>query len=127
MICRRSVQKRLRRKIRSGKDKIVLRSLADMDIIKEKEVLFMNIETIKNAVLKLIDQYPISKVILFGSRANSDIDLIMEFYAPVTLITLSAIKLSLEEMLHLSVDVIHGPVMEGDMIETGKEIVLYAA
>ena len=49
MICRRSVQKRLRRKIRSGKDKIVLRSLADMDIIKEKEVLFMNIETIKNS------------------------------------------------------------------------------
>ena len=32
MIRRRSVQKRLRRKIRSGKDKIVLRSLADMDI-----------------------------------------------------------------------------------------------
>ena len=106
MICRRSVQKRLRRKIRSGKDKIVLRSLADMDIIKEKEVLFMNIETIKNAVLKLIDQYPISKV---------------------TLITLSAIKLDLEEMLHLRVDVIHGPVTEGDMIEVDKEVVLYAA
>ena len=90
----------------------------------------MNIETIKNAVLKLIDQYPISKVILFGSRANgknSDIDLIMEFYAPVTLITLSAIKLDLEEMLHLRVDVIHGPVTEGDMIEVDKEVVLYAA
>ena len=85
------------------------------------------------AVLKLIDQYPISKVILFGSRANgtnrenSDIDLIMEFYAPVTLITLSAIKLDLEEMLHLRVDVIHGPVTEGDMIEVDKEVVLYAA
>lgn len=133
MIRRRSVQKRLRRKIRSGKDKIVLRSLADMDIIKEKEVLFMNIETIKNAVLKLIDQYSISKVILFGSRANgtnrenSDIDLIMEFYAPITLITLSAIKLDLEEMLRLRVDVIHGPVKESDMIEIGKEIVLYVA
>lgn len=93
----------------------------------------MNIETIKDAVLKLVDQYPISKVILFGSRANgtnrenSDIDLIMEFYAPVTLITLSAIKLSLEEILHLSVDVIHGPVTEGDMIEVDKEVVLYAA
>lgn len=93
----------------------------------------MSIDTIKTAVLKLIDQYPISKVILFGSRANgtnrenSDIDLIMEFYAPVTLITLSAIKVSLEEMLHLSVDVIHGPVKESDMIEIGKEIVLYAA
>ena len=133
MIRRRSVQKRLRRKSRSGKDKILLRSFINMDIIKEKGVLFMNIETIKEAVLKLIDQYPISKVILFGSRANgtnrenSDIDLIMEFYAPVTLITLSAIKLSLEEMLHLRVDVIHGPVKESDMIEIGKEIVLYAA
>ena len=93
----------------------------------------MNIETIKDAVLKRVDQYPISKVILFGSRANrtnrenSDIDLIMEFYAPVTLITLSAIKVSLEEMLRLRVDVIHGPVKESDMIEIGKEIVLYAA
>ena len=122
MICRRSVQKRLRRKIRSGKDKIVLRSLADMDIIKEKEVLF-----------KLIDQYPISKVILFGSRANgtnrenSDIDLIMEFYAPVTLITLSAIKLGIEEIIHLSVDVIHGPIVADDMIEMDKKVVLYAA
>ena len=93
----------------------------------------MSIDTIKTAVLKLIDQYPISKVILFGSsangtnRENSDIDLIMEFYAPVTLITLSAIKVSLEEMLHLSVDVIHGHVKESDMIEIGKEIVLYAA
>ena len=91
----------------------------------------MNIETIKNAVLKLIDQYPISKVILFGSRANGtnreNSDLIMEFYAPVTLITLSAIKLNLEEMLHLRVDVIHGPVTEGDMIEVDKEVVLYAA
>lgn len=130
---RRLIQKKSRRKIRNVKDKIVLRSLEDMDIIKEKKVLFMNIETIKDAVLKLVDQYPISKVILFGSRANgtnrenSDIDLIMEFYAPVTLITLSAIKLSLEEMLHLRVDVIHGPVKESDMIEIGKEIVLYAA
>ena len=53
--------------------------------------------------------------------------MIMEFYAPVTLITLSSIKLSLEEMLHLRVDVIHGPVMEGDMIEIGEEIVLYVA
>lgn len=35
MIRRRSVQKRLRRKSRSGKDKIVLRSFTNMDIIKE--------------------------------------------------------------------------------------------
>jgi hypothetical protein len=30
-------------------------------------------------------------------------------------------------MLHLRVDVIHGPVTEGDMIEVDKEVVLYAA
>ncbi|HIV79736.1 MAG TPA: nucleotidyltransferase domain-containing protein [Candidatus Avanaerovorax faecigallinarum] len=93
----------------------------------------MSIETIKDAVLQLIGEYPINKVILFGSRANgtcvenSDVDLIMEFSAPVTLITLSAIKLSLEEMLQLSVDVIHGPVTADDMIEVDKEVVLYAA
>lgn len=93
----------------------------------------MSIETIKDAVLQLLGEYPINKVILFGSRANgtcvenSDVDLIMEFSAPVTLITLSAIKLSLEEMLQLSVDVIHGPVTADDMIEVDKEVVLYAA
>ena len=93
----------------------------------------MSIETIKDAVLQLIGEYPINKVILFGSRANgtcvenSDVDLIMEFSSPVTLITLSAIKLSLEEMLQLSVDVIHGPVTADDMIEVDKEVVLYAA
>ena len=93
----------------------------------------MSIETIKDAVLQLIGEYPINKVILFGSRANgtcvenSDVDLIVEFSAPVTLITLSAIKLSLEEMLQLSVDVIHGPVTADDMIEVDKEVVLYAA
>lgn len=93
----------------------------------------MDIETIRNAVLKLIDEYPISKVILFGSRANgtnkegSDVDLIMEFFVPITLITLSTIKLELEEMLNLSVDVIHGPVTAGDMIEVDNEVVLYAA
>lgn len=93
----------------------------------------MSIETIKDAVLQLIGEYPINKVILFGSRANgtcvenSDVDLIMEFSAPVTLITLSAIKLSLEEMLQLSVDVIHGPVTADDMIEVDREVVLYAA
>ena len=93
----------------------------------------MTIETIKNAVLELIDRYPISRVTLFGSRAsgtnseNSDVDLIMEFYAPITLITLSAIKLNLEEMLRLRVDIIHGPVTEDDMIEVDQEVVLYAA
>ena len=93
----------------------------------------MTIEKIKEAILGLIDEYHISKVILFGSRANgtnrenSDIDLIVEFSGPVSLLTLSSITCRLEEMLQLEVDVIHGPIREDDMIEVKDEVVLYAA
>ena len=91
------------------------------------------IEEITRAVLKLVDQYPITKVTLFGSRADgtnrgdSDIDLIMEFRIPVYLLTLSMIRIELEEMLGIKVDLVHGPVTSADIIEIKKEIVLYAA
>ncbi len=93
----------------------------------------MTIEYIRQSVIALVDKYPIKKVILFGSRANgtnkdtSDVDLIIEFYKPITLITLSMIQDDLEETLKLDVDVIHGPIREDDMIEIEKEVLLYAA
>lgn len=93
----------------------------------------MTVEYIRQAVLELVDKYPIRKVILFGSRANgtnkdtSDVDLIIEFYKPITLITLSMIKDDLEETLKLDVDIIHGPIRKDDMIEIEKEVLLYAA
>ncbi len=93
----------------------------------------MSIDTIKDAAAKLAAKYPISRITLFGSRANgtnradSDVDLIIEFNAPVTLITLASIRNELEDMLSLDVDVIHGPLREGDMIEIGDKVVLYAA
>lgn len=93
----------------------------------------MNIDTIKSAAVSLAAKYPISRITLFGSRASgtnrndSDVDLIIEFNAPVTLITLAAIRNELEDMLSLDVDVIHGPLREGDMIEIGDKVVLYAA
>lgn len=93
----------------------------------------MLIDEIASAVLKIISKYSIKKVTLFGSRADgtnyddSDIDLIMEFNKPVSLITLSMVQIDLEDMLGVKVDVIHGPVMPGDMIEIRKEVVLYAA
>ncbi|MCQ2535440.1 MAG: nucleotidyltransferase domain-containing protein [Lachnospiraceae bacterium] len=68
---------------------------------------------------------------LFGSRAshsnrqNSDVDLIMEFSVPVSLITLAMIKDELEEMFQLKVDVIHGPITEDNMIEVSDEAILY--
>ena len=93
----------------------------------------MTEEMIRKAVLSFVTEYPIKKVALFGSRAlgtnqeDSDVDLIMEFSAPISLLTLSEIQCQLEDMLNLDVDVIHGPIRDTDLIEVGKEIELYAA
>lgn len=46
---------------------------------------------------------------------------------PVSLLTLSGLKIQLEEILGLGVDIIHGPVREDDLIEVGKVVELYAA
>ena len=55
----------------------------------------MTIETLRSSVQTIAAEYPIKKVTLFGSRADgssredSDVDLIMEFSLPVSLLTLS--------------------------------------
>lgn len=93
----------------------------------------MSVDEIKKSAISLISKYPITKIILFGSRASgnsrpdSDVDLIMEFSAPITLITLAQIKYELEDILGVSVDVIHGPISSDDMIEVNDEVLLYAA
>ena len=93
----------------------------------------MTLDEIRSAVMQVVQEYPICRVTLFGSRANgtatenSDVDLIIEFSKPVTLITLSMVTQRLEEMLHKSVDVIHGPVRNTDMFSIDKEIEIYAA
>ena len=90
----------------------------------------MNLETMKKYVCEIASDYPIKRVVLFGSRADgsfregSDVDLMMEFTAPVTLLT---IKLRLEKLLQLSVDIVHGPLREGDLLEIHNEVELYAA
>ena len=93
----------------------------------------MTIEDISSAVMAAAERFPISKAVLFGSRANgtfsddSDVDLIMEFNAPVTLITLGLLKEWLEGELKVNVDIIHGPLRDTDMIEVDKEMEIYAA
>jgi hypothetical protein len=93
----------------------------------------MTTNDIKKAVVTFVDKYAIKSIILFGSRAagtntaNSDVDLIVEFFTPVSLITLSKLKLDVEAALGLDVDIVHGPLSSNDMIEVGKEVVLYAA
>lgn len=93
----------------------------------------MSSERIRSAVMAVVPQYPIKRVILFGSQAagtnheNSDVDLIMEFSAPVSLLTLSEIRIHLEDLLGVDVDIIHGPLRESDLLEVNEEIELYAA
>ena len=89
----------------------------------------MNNERIKDILIKFVSKYKIKSMVLFGSRAEgtntdqSDVDLIIEFLIPVSLITLSQIQLDMEKALGLNVDIVHGPIREDDMLEIGKEIV----
>ena len=93
----------------------------------------MNIEELKEVMVLISKKYPLERVYLFGSRAegtnrsNSDVDLIIEFSTRVSLLTLSSIKIELEELLNLEVDIVHGPLRETDLIEVKKVVELYAA
>lgn len=93
----------------------------------------MTIDSLKRSLLNIVEAYPIRRITLFGSRADgtnredSDVDLIIEFSAPITLMTISRLRCELEELLDLGVDIIHGPIQPTDMIEIGKVVELYAA
>lgn len=93
----------------------------------------MDINTIQNIVSKVANEFPIKRITLFGSRANntnredSDVDLIIEFSTPVSLLMLSRVRLRLEELLQLNVDVVHGPLRSDDLLVVDKEVELYVA
>lgn len=105
----------------------------DIGITGREDVVGMTNDIIKEKLLSIVKDYPVKRIVLFGSRAeetnreNSDVDLIMEFFEPITLFVLSDIKVRLEEIIGLDVDIIHGPIRDEDLIEVGKEIELYAA
>ena len=93
----------------------------------------MTIEKIKEAMELMSKNYPVERAYLFGSsadgtnRTDSDIDLIIEFTKRVSLLTISSMKIELEEMLNLEVDIVHGPVRETDLLEVDKVVEVYAA
>ena len=93
----------------------------------------INVNDVKKAVSIIAEEFAIKKVVLFGSLANglytskSDVDLIIEFSVPITLITLGLSKERLEDILKKSVDIIQGPLIDTDMLEIDKEIEVYAA
>ena len=92
----------------------------------------MTTEEIRKAVITIADQYSIKSVVLFGSRASgsnrddSDVDLIIEFSKPVSVLMLSSLKNKLQDILGLDVDVVHGPIRIGDILEIGETVEIYA-
>lgn len=92
----------------------------------------LNIESIKVGIQIVVNEYPITKVDLFGSYAegtnheSSDVDLLVEFLpTSVSLLTLNGLKYRLEDILETEVDVIHGPLEQDSMISVGKVVSLY--
>ena len=64
----------------------------------------LTIDDIKKTVAEIAPKYNLKRVTLFGSRANgnfrddSDVDLIVDFSAPVSLLDISELKIDLEEI-----------------------------
>ena len=94
----------------------------------------MPIEKIEDAVKAVAKKYDVRKVSLFGSYAegydtnDSDIDLLIEFGQDVvSLLHLINLKYDLEDMLGISVDVIHAPIPADALIRPEKVIEIYEA
>lgn len=93
---------------------------------------YNNLEVLRQSIIDVVKDYPVTKVILFGSRANgknsydSDVDLLCEFTTPsVSLLTLSGLKIDLEDKLGLPVDLVHGPLDDNSILEIDKEVPIY--
>ena len=94
----------------------------------------LTVQQISDCVRTASQEYPLSKVELFGSYADgkstpqSDVDLLVEFTQPrVSLLTLSSLKYRMEELLNTDVDIVHGPLPEGSLLRIDRRIPLYGA
>lgn len=94
----------------------------------------LKLEQIISAATLVAKEFPIKNITLFGSYAegrntpDSDVDLLIEFYThSVSLLTLSAIKNRIEDMLQTDVDIIRAPLPADSLIEIGKAVEIYAA
>ncbi|MBQ8004075.1 MAG: nucleotidyltransferase domain-containing protein [Oscillospiraceae bacterium] len=94
----------------------------------------LTLSQISNAAKIVANEYPITKMHLFGSYAegrntpDSDVDLLVEFdIDSVSLLTLASLKYRLEELLEVEVDVIHAPLEESALIAPERLVEIYAA
>ena len=94
----------------------------------------LSLQKIIDNMAVVAQEYPIERAELFGSYANgqstaaSDVDIIMEFTTPqVSLLMLNNVKYRLEELLQTRVDLVHGPLPAGSLLEIDRRITLYGA
>jgi len=94
----------------------------------------LTVQQIADSVQIASQEYPLRKVELFGSYASgkntmhSNVDLLVEFNQPrVSLLTISALKYRMEELLGTEVDIVHGPLPQDCMLEVERRIPLYGA
>ena len=94
----------------------------------------LTLQQIITATQKVACEYPITRIMLFGSYAeerntpDSDVDLLIEFSTTaVSLFLLADIKNKIEELLGVDVDVIHSPLPENSLIKPEKVVEIYAA
>ena len=94
----------------------------------------LTIQQIADGVHVASQEYPLRRVELFGSYASgkntaqSDVDLLVEFTQPrVSLLTISALKYRMEELLGTEVDIVHGPLPQDLMLEIDRRVPLYGA
>ena len=92
----------------------------------------LTINDISNGVQKAVRNFPVKRVSLFGSYADgnqqeeSDVDLLVEFMTEgVSLFLLSDLKQRLEDELATTVDLIHAPLLEEDLITIRKVVNIY--
>ena len=86
-------------------------------------------EQIVEGIKKAKNEFPLTKVLYFGSYANgeatdeSDLDLLVEFDKPtVSILTVIGLKQFIENELKKPVDVIHLPIPKEAIIEIGKTV-----
>ena len=94
----------------------------------------LTVQQIADSVQIASQEYPLRKVELFDSYASgkntphSDVDLLVEFNQPrVSLLTISALKYRMEELLGTEVDIVHGPLPQDCMLQVDRRIPLYGA
>lgn len=92
-----------------------------------------DIPTIRELVTPIARSYGVKRLYLFGSYAkgnadeNSDIDLLVEKGKPMSLLKLSGMRQSVQEVLKLSVDLVTTTGIEEEFHKeiAGTEILLY--